>query len=610
MSKEVLDKAIENVKRGWYVFPVHSVITKNGQAACTCSAGLACQHKGKHPKTPNGFKDASIDERQVREWFNSTAPTNIGIATGLSNLAVLDIDTGKEGFDEAIAIFGDLNRTYYVKTGRGFQFYFIKPNGIKLPAKIKHGFDIKSDGGYVVAPPSLHSSGQSYQTVCTKDPLDFPREILEWIEKEQNQPKQQTAVNNNDLEIQSNVKTVPDNITNTTRNNTLASEAGYLRHRGYSEAEILSALIAINQYRCSPPLEETEVKSIAKSIAKYEPTKNFAENALIKIGYTFAELLNLELPRREEIIKGLGRGENGLLNSITNAGKTTLIRNLALSLICGKAFQPFTDGGKCYRVAIIDSEDTLTFLRYDIQKMISDFSADDKENVKKNLFLICELSFGDEELKLNQKDQFQKIVATLTEFKPDMIFIDTISASFAIRNENDNAEVKEFVMKPLKRLALLTDSPVLASHHIGKAKLEDGSTKEGSHKGRGASAFADLSRAVFNLEKDGAAKTILSCPKLKGDKFTDAILKYDKETRWFEKQGESKTLTNYELLLEIFDEGKGGYKRSEINELLEGVMSKATITRNLSTAVKDGDLMKQKGVYSKNAQMLTPISDE
>lgn len=39
-------------------------------------------------------------------------------------------------------------------------------------------------------------------------------------------------------------------------------------------------------------------------------------------------------------------------------------------------------------------------------------------------------------------------------------------------------------------------------------------------------------------------------------------------------------------------------------------MSKATITRNLRNALKRGDLTKQKGVYSKNDQMITPYNDE
>ena len=101
----------------------------------------------------------------------------------------------------------------------------------------------------------------------------------------------------------------------------------------------------------------------------------------------------------------------------------------------------------------------------------------------------------------------------------------------------------------------------------------------------------------------------MSCPKLKGEKFPDTIFKYDKDRRLFERQGTTSIVSNYEILLEAIEDEKG-YKRKDIDEILDGEMSKATITRNLKEAVGRGDLYKQKGVYSKNAQMLTPYSDE
>ena len=348
----------------------------------------------------------------------------------------------------------------------------------------------------------------------------------------------------------------------------------------------------------------TELLTETKGILKPKEVSD-----AVKIGWTFGELQKLELPKRNEIIRGLAHGENGLLNAVTNVGKTTLIRNLALSLVLGKPLEPLTTGGKRYRVAIIDAEDTLTFLRSDLDKMQADFTDEEKKLIEENLFLICELSFGEEDLKLNEKTHFQKVAASINEFNADFVFIDTISASFAIRNENDNSEVKEYVMKPLKRFARKTTAGVLAAHHIGKAKLENGETKEGAHRGRGASAFADQSRTIFNLEKDGEDRIILSCPKLKGEKFTDTIFKYDKDRRRYERQGVSLIQTNYDILLEAFDNDKG-YKRNEIDEMLEGEMSKATITRNLKDAVGRGDLSKVKTLYTKNAQMLTPYSDE
>jgi hypothetical protein len=329
----------------------------------------------------------------------------------------------------------------------------------------------------------------------------------------------------------------------------------------------------------------------------------------VKVGCTFGELQKIELPERFEIVRGLGRGENGLLNAVSNTGKSTMIRNTAINLVLGKPFEPLTAGGKRYRVAIIDSEDTLTFLRSDLNKMQADLGEAEKELIAENLFLVCELSFGDEDLKLNKPEHFGRVVDAINDFGADFVFIDTVTSAFAIRNENDNSEVIQHVMNPLKRFARLTDTGVLVAHHIGKAKLENGETKEGVHRGRGASGFGDKSRTIFNLDKDGDDRIVLSCPKLKGEKFADTVFKYDKDRRLFERQGETRTNTYYEILLDAFDETQG-YKRKDIDEILEGEMSKATITRNLKTAVERGDLTKVKGIYTKNAQMLTSYSDE
>lgn len=322
-----------------------------------------------------------------------------------------------------------------------------------------------------------------------------------------------------------------------------------------------------------------------------------------KVGFTFGELQIIELPERVEIVRGLGRGENGLLNAVSHTGKSTLIRNLALSLVLGKPFEPLTAGGLRYRVAIIDSEDTWTFLRSDLNKMQADFVEAEKKLIEENLFLICELSFGDEDLKLNKPEHFRRVVAAINDFGADFVFIDTVTSAFAIRNENDNSEVIENVMHPLKRFARLTNAGVLTAHHIGKAKLENGETKEGVHRGRGASAFADKSRTIFNLDKDGDERVILSCPKLKGEKFADTIFKYDKDRRLFERQGITSIVTNYETLLDLFADG-AKLKRKEIDEMLEGEMSKATVTRNLKNAIERGDLIKEKTIYSKNAHSL------
>jgi hypothetical protein len=56
------------------------------------------------------------------------------------------------------------------------------------------------------------------------------------------------------------------------RNAFLTSLAGSMRRRGFTERAMLAALIIENQERCNPPLCETEVASIARSVARYTPS--------------------------------------------------------------------------------------------------------------------------------------------------------------------------------------------------------------------------------------------------------------------------------------------------------------------------------------------------
>jgi putative DNA primase/helicase len=53
------------------------------------------------------------------------------------------------------------------------------------------------------------------------------------------------------------------------RNEALASIAGTMRRRGLGEEEIAAALLEINARRCDPPLDDGEIRHIARSIARY-----------------------------------------------------------------------------------------------------------------------------------------------------------------------------------------------------------------------------------------------------------------------------------------------------------------------------------------------------
>ena len=86
-----------------------------------------------------------------------------------------------------------------VRTGNGYHFYARHP-GTKLKNFVKHhpGLDDRADGGYVVAPPSVHLSGRVYSwTRALEDPLsDLPPEFLALFsssESRSEQPSRQKA---------------------------------------------------------------------------------------------------------------------------------------------------------------------------------------------------------------------------------------------------------------------------------------------------------------------------------------------------------------------------------------------------------------------------------
>lgn len=63
------------------------------------------------------------------------------------------------------------------------------------------------------------------------------------------------------------------------RNATLASLAGSMRHRGMSFNAIYAALKQENIARCVPTLDDAEVRNIARSVSRYEPGESDAQRA-------------------------------------------------------------------------------------------------------------------------------------------------------------------------------------------------------------------------------------------------------------------------------------------------------------------------------------------
>ena len=245
-DNDLLQAALSYAARGWPVFPLRP--------------------RGKEPLTDHGFKDATTDPMVLLDWWQRWPDANIGIATGApSGLLVVDVDPRHGGDDSLHDLerqHGPLPETVESLTGGGGQHIFFGcPDGVGC-GKLAEGVDIKGNGGYIVAPPSVHPSGKSYEWEVLHHPDDVAlADPPAWLLALLATPKATAAAPD----------PTSDRIPTGQRNTVLTSLAGSMRRKGATESAIEAALLAENAQCCDPPLPEADVKRIAASVSRYDP---------------------------------------------------------------------------------------------------------------------------------------------------------------------------------------------------------------------------------------------------------------------------------------------------------------------------------------------------
>lgn len=188
---------------------------------------------------------------------------NIAIATGnVSGLVVLDVDSeeGRLHLKEK-----GHPPTPMVSTAKGLHLYFRYPVS-EVPTSIRFsgGLDLKADGGYVVAPPSHHPSGQKYEWIEGLSPRDVElSELPVWIRLEIIDGKTHQKKLDPDL--------LSHPLAQGNRNEIMTSVAGALRARGLDRESLYVVLKTLNETRCDPPLPEVEIVRITNNISRYPP---------------------------------------------------------------------------------------------------------------------------------------------------------------------------------------------------------------------------------------------------------------------------------------------------------------------------------------------------
>lgn len=488
----MINAAIEYSLRGWPVLPLHSVI--NGK--CTCSKAQNCSSPGKHPLIPNGVLGASTETEKIQEWWSSWPSANVGIATGAgSQFVVLDVDEGgDESLRELEVKYGSLPSTPKALTGGGgYHLLFKAPKrSIRNKVALAKGLDFRGDGGYIVAPPSRHFSGKSYNWSIDEHPDDVVlADLPNWLENLLSSNGTQTSV-------------PMSPIVQGTRNTTLTQIAGAMRRKGTGFETIVLALQSENK-RCIPPLEESEIVSIARSISKYPPASDIVQRSKsleLKAFNTF-----LDEPDEETawiVTDLLPAGGVSVLAGKPKAGKTTLARCLLHSLAVGEEFLGRTVV-KCKTMY---------------------FALEEKSGeVKKHFKTMGTPAESDLMVYVARAPQnpLEELARVIKEHNAKLVVVDPLFRFIRVPDANDYAKVSAS-FEPIVEAARETGCHLLFVHHMGKGQRSGGDAILGS-----SAIYAAVDTAILLVRTENY-RTISSTQRY-GTDLTESTLTWDEESR-------------------------------------------------------------------------------
>jgi hypothetical protein len=254
--------------------PVHFPFFEDHDVpVCSCRKGSDCPYIGKHPVVR--FKNLDFSRKATfskmkQFWVRGDGSFNVGILT--DGFCVLDVDLrngGAYSFEHIEEIYGEFPRNLMVSTGSGFHIYGLSRTHSAVEALGFPGIDIRSAGGYVIAPHSRHRNGSYYQWASTYAPEPLPAEFVsELISTRKTEAT--IASNLNECQIREGQRRILAG----QRNKTLFRRACGLRGNGKPFEEILTRISDLNNTLCDPPLESSEIYSIARSAAAYAPNRS------------------------------------------------------------------------------------------------------------------------------------------------------------------------------------------------------------------------------------------------------------------------------------------------------------------------------------------------
>ena len=437
--------------------------------------------RSKVPATQHGFQDASTDPDQIRRWWATNPNYNIGVATG-NGLVVIDVDDkpeeGKHGTLELNGWereHGALAQTWTVLTGTGGVHYWYRTNeNFTNSTEILGAIDVRSLGGYVVAPPSIHPNGTPYEWEASGDPeyigiAELSGSALELLQKyctkAGTKSRKKREVPYKELK----------KIRKGGRQDALMSLQGSLLNMNMTADAIMAAVRAENDLKCEPPLTEEELeKEIFPFLSRnIEPTSDYTETVVpstaLDDGISEDEL---NIPSLDQITLEKAEWlEVGYIPKKTitivcgdgGVGKTSIWCSIAAAVSRGE--QTFLTSRTQMNTGILrENRKVLFFSAEDAVNVVLKAKLIEAGAVEENIFLIDVSDERFQDVKFSSK-YLEKIIAKI---KPALCIFDPLQAFIdkKVKMAERNAMRQE--IEPLIRLGQSYETTFLLIMHTNK----------------------------------------------------------------------------------------------------------------------------------------------
>ena len=218
------------------------------------------------------YQSRRPSDAETEEWF-SQGRHNIANVNGRvsGNICTIDVDDPLlfESILDASGVQQGANRSLVTIGARGGNIWLRSRAPVALDPDIAEYVELRGEGSITVLPPSRHPSGCRYRIrgfaagiMVVDDAELWLRQLLTRLGIKPRENRERRQIKPRELLTEPIRKTSPG------RNRTLTSIGGYLHNR-LPPDWTAAILHAVNEARCDPPLDTTEVNSIIASISRY-----------------------------------------------------------------------------------------------------------------------------------------------------------------------------------------------------------------------------------------------------------------------------------------------------------------------------------------------------